>query len=265
MYQMQPARILRRMVAQGKGMPMRLRPALGTLAAMASVATIIGYAASALSADHQDGPATTSEPPADINDVYTWMDGNDVVLAMTTYPAAPTGAQFSNNVQYVFHTASAAAGLGTTTNPVDVIATFDATQKISVWVGTADYVNGDASPTAGLTSASGKVKVFAGLRSDPFFFNLDGFKQVALDVQGATGLTFNEAGCPALGATGPVLVTQLATAPDGGAPANHFATFNGLAIVVSVDKSLLTKGGAAMSVWGGSYATGPVVGDAGGQ
>jgi hypothetical protein len=247
-------------------MPMRLRPALGTLAAVASVVTIIGYGATALSADHQDGPATTSEPPADINDVFTWMDGNNVVLAMTTYPAAPTGAQFSNNVQYVFHTASAGAGLGATTNPVDVIATFDATQKISVWVGTADYVTGDASQTAGLTSASGKVKVFAGLRSDPFFFNLDGFKQVALDVQGAAaGLTFNEAGCPALGATGPVLVAQLNAAPDGGAPANHFATFNGLAIVISVDKSLLTKGGAVMSVWGGSYATGPVVVDAGGQ
>ena len=248
-------------------MPMRLRPALGTLAAVASVATIIGYAASALSADHQDGPATTSEPPADINDVYTWMDGNNVVLAMTTYPAAPTGAQFSNNVQYVFHTGSAAAGLGATTNPVDVIATFDVTQKIAVWVGTADYVTGDASPTAGLTSASGKVKVFAGLRADPFFFNLDGFKQTALDVQNAAaGLTFNEAGCPALNAaTSTVLVTQLQTAPDGGAPVNHFATFNGLAIVVSVDKSLLTKGGAAVSVWGGTYATGPIVVDAGGQ
>ncbi|HEY8090833.1 MAG TPA: DUF4331 family protein [Polyangiaceae bacterium] len=243
---------------------MRLRPALGIFVAATSVATIIGYAASALSADHQDGPATTGEPPADINDVYSWMDGNNVVLAMTVYPAAPTGAQFSNNVQYVFHTASAATGLGTTADPVDVIATFDATQKIKLWVGTTEYVTGDASPTAGLTSTDSKVKVFAGLRADPFFFNLDGFKQVALDVQGATGLVPNEAGCPALGATGPVLVAQLAAAPDGGAPVNHFATFNGLAIVVSVDKTLLTKGGTYMSVWGGTYATGPI-GDAGGQ
>ena len=253
-------------------MPMRLRPALGTLAAVASVATIIGYAASALSADHQDGPATTSEPPADINDVYTWMDGTNVVLAMTVYPGASPGSQFSNNVQYVFHTGSAAAGLGATTNPVDVIATFDATQKISVWVGTADYVKGDASPTAGLTSASGKVKVFAGLRADPFFFNLDGFKQTLLDVQAAAAVTgtgalvFNEAGCPTLDAvTSGKLVTQLQTNVDGGAPANHFAALNGLAIVVSVDKSLLTKGGAVVSVWGGTYATGPIVVDAGGQ
>ena len=245
-------------------MPMRLRPALGILAGVASVATIIGYAASALSAAPPGGPATTSEPPADINDVYSWVDGSNVVLAMTVYPAAPTGAQFSDNVQYVFHTASAATGLGTTADPVDVIATFDATQKIKLWVGTTEYVTGDASPTAGLTSADGMVKVFAGLRADPFFFNLDGFKQVALDVQGATGLVSNEDGCPALGATGRALVAQLAAAPDGGAPVNHFATFNGLAIVVSVDKSLLTKGGATMSVWGGTYTTG-AIGDAGGQ
>ena len=247
-------------------MPMRLRPALGTLAAVASVATIIGYAASALSADHQDGPATTADPSADINDVYTWMDGTNVVLAMTTYPAAPTGAQFSNNVQYVFHTGSAAAGLGATSDPVDVIATFDASQNIHLWVGTSEYVTGDASATTGLSSTDGMVKVYAGLRADPFFFNLAGFKQVALDVQAAAGgLTFNEAGCPNLGATtAGALVAQLGTAPDGGVAVNHFATFNGLAIVVSINKTLLTKGGAVMSVWGGTYSTG-TVGDAGGQ
>ncbi|HEY6461058.1 MAG TPA: DUF4331 family protein [Polyangiaceae bacterium] len=230
------------------------------------MAAVIGYAASALSADHQDGPATTSEPPADLNDVYTWMDGSNVILAMTVYPAAPTGAQFSDNVQYVFHTASAASGLGATADPVDVIATFDATQKIQLWVGTSEYVTGDASSTSGLASADGKVKVFAGLRADPFFFNLDGFKQTAADVQAAAGsLSFNEAGCPTLDKnTSNTLVTQLATAPDGGAPVNHFATFNGLAIVVAVDKSLLTKGGPYMTMWSGTYATGPI-GDAGGQ
>jgi hypothetical protein len=249
---------------------MRLRPALGTLAAVASVVTIIGYGATALSADHQDGPATTNDPSADINDVFTWMDGNNVVLAMTVYPAAVAGTQFSNNVQYVFHTGSAAAGLGATTNPVDVIATFDTSspQKIQLWVGNSEYVTGDPSQTAGLASADGMVKVFAGLRSDPFFFNLDGFKQVALDVQAANqpgALSFNEAGCPNLGATtAGNLVAQLKENVDGGAPPNHFATFDGLAIVVSINKTLLTKGGANMSVWAGSYSTG-AIGDAGGQ
>ncbi|HEY3817271.1 MAG TPA: DUF4331 family protein [Polyangiaceae bacterium] len=250
-----------------------MRPALGTLAALACVAGIIGYAASARSADHQDGPATTSEPPADINDVYSWMDGSNTVLAMTVYPNAMTGAQFSNNVQYVWHTTSvsafgAAADAGAPV-PVDVIATFDASQNIHLWVGTTEYVTGNASATTGLSSTDGKVKVYAGLRADPFFFNLDGFKQTVADVQAAapglmTAGAFNEAGCPTLGSTAGVLQAQLASAPDGGAPANHFAAFNGLAIVVSVDKSLLTAGGPVVSVWAGTYATGPI-GDAGGQ
>jgi len=253
-------------------MPMRLRPALGTLAALASVAAVIGYAASALSADHQDGPATTSEPPADINDVYSWIDGSNAILAMTVYPAAPTGAQFSNNVQYVFHTSSvsafgAAADAGAPV-PLDVIATFDATQKIKLWVGTTEYVTGDASQTSGLSSADGKVKVFAGLRADPFFFNLDGFHNTTATVEAVAGggtLTFTEAGCPnnLTPAQLTLLGTDLATT-DGGPPVNHFATFNGLAIVVSVAKSLLTAGGPVMSVWAGTYATGPI-GDAGGQ
>jgi len=231
------------------------------------VATIVGYAASAAPADHQDGPATTSQPPADIADVYTWMDGSNVVLAMTVYPDAPAGAQFSPNVQYVFHTASAASGPGATSHPLDVIATFDAAQDISVWVGTAEYLTGNASQTAGLTSPSGKVKVFAGLRADPFFFNLEGFHQTVLDIEALAGsFAHDDAGCPMLDAgVAGALLHQLGTAPDGGAPVDHYATLDALALVVSVDKSLLTAGGPLVSVWGGTYATGPVVADAGGQ
>ncbi len=251
-------------------MPMRLRPALGTLAALASVAGIIGYAASAYSADHQDGPATTAEPAADINDVFTWMDGNNVVLAMTTNPTATTGTQFSDNVQYVWHTTSvsafgAAADAGAPV-PLDVIATFDASQNIHLWVGTTEYVTGNASQTSGLTSADGMVKVFAGLRADPFFFNLDGFKNTTATVKAVAGsLTANEAGCPSLSTAQQMLLQgDLGHAADGGAPVDHFANLDGMAIVVSVAKSLLTKGGPVVSVWSGTYATGPI-GDAGGQ
>ena len=240
------------------------RAALASLAVLAGVATVVGYSASALSADHQDAPGTMNAPTADINDVFSWMDGNNVVFAMTVYPAAPTGAQFDDHVQYVFHTASGTA-FGATTKNVDIIATFDTTQKISLWVGTTEFVTGDASPTAGLESPDGEVKVFAGLRADPFFFNLDGFKAVTADVAAATGLTANEAGCPALPMnTANALVAQLGESLDGGAPQNHFAALNGLAIVIELDKSLVTTGGPLMSVWAGTYATAPL-GDAGGQ
>lgn len=244
---------------------MRTSRVLALLGVLAACAGVVGYSASALSADHQDAPATRASPTADIDDVYSWMDGSNVVLAMTVYPAAPTGALFDDRVQYVFHTSSGQA-FGTTSTYVDVIATFDAAQKLSLWVGPTEYLTGDASNPAGLTSLDGKVKVFAGLRADPFFFNLDGFKNTVGTVESvASSLTFNDAGCPALSAgQQTLLATQLATAPDGGAPADHFATLDGLAIVVSVNKALLTTGGPILSVWAGTYATTSLT-DAGGQ
>jgi hypothetical protein len=245
---------------------MRKTRALGALAVAiaGAVAAATLVERPARSADHQDAPATTASPTADINDVYTWMDGSNVVLAMTLYPNAPTGALFDDRVQYVFHTASGAS-FGAATAPVDVIATFDASQKLSLWVGTSEYVTGVASTTTGLESADGKVKVFAGLRADPFFFNLDGFKNAVATVKAAaSGLPFNDAGCPQLTTEqSKLIVGELGSAPDGGTAVNHFATFNTLAIVVSVDKSLLTTGGPYMSVWGGTYATVPIT-DAGG-
>jgi hypothetical protein len=228
---------------------------LTAVAVLAGVAAGVGYATKARSADHLDSPAAVASPAADIADVYSWMDSTaaNATLVMTVYPAAPTTAKFDTAVKYALHTSSGA--FGNATNNVDIIATFDANQKISLWVGTDEYVTGDASSTSGLQSADGKVKVFAGLRADPFFFNLDGFKATVADVDNAeASLTFNDAGCPAINAgTSAVLVNQLKTAPDGGAPANFFAPLNALAIVVTLDKSLITKGGAIVSVWGGTY------------
>src|SRR5262249_32770242 len=145
--------------------------------------------------------------------------------------------------------------LGMTATEARVICTFDADQKITCWVAkgmeTLDYLTGDASMTTGLTSESGKTKVFAGLRDDPFFFNLDGFKSVAqLVTVAAAGLQKDAAGCAALDmGTADALVTQLRTAPGGGAAQNFFATLNALAIVVSVDASLVTSGGKTLGVW----------------
>ena len=204
----------------------------------------------ARSADHLDGPAVKVDPSTDINDLYTWMDGQAAVFALTVFPAASPTSRFSDAAQYVIHTASAAA-FGATSQDTNILCTFDTAQRIQCWVGSDEYVTGDASQAAGIASASGKVKVFAGLRKDPFFFNLAGFSQTRDTVLGAaSGLTFDEAGCPALdGPTSTLLVNQLKTDVDGGAPQDFFANLNTLAIVVSVDKSLVTKGGPIVAAW----------------
>ena len=216
----------------------------------ACLATAIIHPRLARSADHLDAPATKAEAAADINDVYAFMDGNNSVFAMTVSPAAPAGAKFSDAVQYVLHTQSAAA-FGGGANDVNIICTFDAAQKAQCWAG-SEYATGDASAATGISSASGKLKVFAGLRADPFFFNLAGFQDTVKTVKGAAGgLTFDTTGCPALDEpTATLLATKLKTNPDGGgAPEDFFKNLNTLAIVASLDKSVVTTGGPIVSVW----------------
>jgi len=213
-------------------------------------ATLI--ATTALAADHQDGAAVLTDPSTDINDVFAWTstDGSRLNLVMDVFPAATTAAKFSNVAQYVFHTTSSPAYGMPAAASEDILCTFDTSQVISCWGG-GEYVHGDASNTAGIASASGKLRVFAGLRDDPFFFNLDGFKATAAAVHDAAGsLTFDAAGCPALDATtSSALVTQLKSAPGGGPPSDHFKGLNTLSIVVQIDKSLVTKGGTTVGVW----------------
>jgi Domain of unknown function (DUF4331) len=212
----------------------------------------------ALAADHQDGPAATADPAADITDVFAWMspDATKVNLVMDVFPFATGTPKFSNAIQYVFHTSSRASFGAAVAGTVNVICTFDTAQTISCWAGD-EYVTGDASSTSGLSSASGKLKVFAGLRNDPFFFNLDGFKATAALVTSVKGsLTPGPDGCPQLdGPTSTLLVTQLGSAPDGGPPHDHFLGANLLAIVVQLDKSILTSGGPLVSVWAATHVS----------
>ena len=229
----------------------------GTLAATTAVVVAgMSFSKPAKSSDHLDSPAVkaTGEQAADINDVYTWMDGNNLVLSMTVFPFADATAKFSDAVKYVFHVSSKPTYADDVVAQVDVICTFDTTQKASCWVGTDDYVTGDASATTGLISASGKTKVFAGRIEDPFFFNLDGFKDATQQLLLATGS--NAAGCPDLSVTGDrtAVLNKLAEKTSANFPSktdyDDFATAQGLALVVTVDKSLVTKGGATVSVWG---------------
>lgn len=223
--------------------------------------TVTSVASWAVAADHRDAPGVKMDPPADINDLYSWVDGNNVILALTVLPQAGADAAFSPDVQYVFHTQSH-AGFGSTGTPLDIICTFDAAKTIQCWAGADEYVTGDASDPAGISSASAKFKVFAGLRDDPFFFNLDGFNEtVSFVTTNANTLMFDEAFCPAITPDlSGILVGKLSTdplsTPPGGPAKDFFAGLNTLAIVISIDKTLLTGGGEIMSVWASTNTAG---------
>lgn len=221
-----------------------------------TAAALLLSASSGGAADHTDGPAASADPAADITDVFAWMSpaADRVYLVMNLVRNADVGSRFSDQVQYVFHTTSQSSFGAAASPEVNVICTFDAAQVIQCWAGNSEYVSGDASDPRGIQSDSGRLRVFAGLRQDPFFFNLRGFQAVGAAVAGAIqtgGLSADAAGCPALDqATASALVTQLQTAPDGGPARDDFLGFNVLSIVASVDKTVLAGASSPiLGVW----------------
>jgi hypothetical protein len=238
------------------------------LFALAIVAIML-LSQSSRSADHIDSPITKADPAADITDAFAWMspDANTVFLVMSLVRNATTASKFSDGVQYVFHTTSQPRFGATPSAEVAIICTFNAAQTIQCWAGNEAYVTGDASNVNGITSADGKLRVFAGLRNDAFFFNLPGFRATARIVAsaraGALGaIPSDAAGCPMLPAAAvTTLVTQLQTraadpnnpgqflGANNGRSLNDFDAFNVLAIVIAVDKSIITKNGQIIGVW----------------
>lgn len=221
---------------------------------------------------------------ADITDVYAWMsaDGQQVYLVLDVQ-GANTGAvattKFSDAVQYNFRIGSGAAFSPMTplAQTANILCKFDnaTPQNFECWgPGAAgstavEYVKDAVGNTAGKASASGKMKVFAGYRDDPFYFNIRGFASVGAAVKAAAGgLTFDAAGCPTniSAMTSTALVNGLKNTAVGNTTAgtddfgrNGLAPLppgmggmtngNILAIVVAIDKTLLTTGGPMLSVW----------------
>lgn len=225
---------------------------------IAGCLAVTSLASAAIAADHLDGPGTKAAAFADINDVYSFLDGDQAVLVMTVYPAAPVDAKFSDTTQYVFHTTSG-SGFGEAASTLDIVCTFTKDQMITCLAGEGpampvmDSACGDAHVDAGLKSSNGMMTVYAGLRKDPFYFNLAGFKKTVSIVEGAAGsLVFDPTGCPAIDAgTSMALVNQLKSsdASPAGPPEDFFAPLDTLAIIVKLDKALLTKGGPIVSTW----------------
>lgn len=211
--------------------------------------------ATAFAADHIDSPSAVSEPAADITDLFAWMttDASKINLVLDVTPFAGADSKFSDAVQYIFHVSSS-AGYGMAQTETQILCQFDAAGAAECWAGD-DYVKGDASAEAGLMSVKGGIKVFSGLRNDPFFMEFAGFTEtVKAVVAAAPSLDFDAEGCPAVdAATSGVLVGQLQSGADAAAASNTFAGANVLSLVLQVDKALVTPGGPVVSVWASTH------------
>lgn len=194
--------------------------------ALALVGSLI---ATAHAADHRDGPLTTNDPAADLNDVYLFINPNDpdeLILAGTVVPVANSNSRFSDAVEYRFHLDNGAANGQTT-----ITCTFpgDATRVLCRNVGDTLYAEG---PLNQIVDAD-NLRVWAGLRDDPFFFDL---------------VAFNN--------------TRAAVAPRFTNPgANFFGQLNTLAIVLGIEHDRLTNNGANPTLK--VYSTTTRIGDAG--
>lgn len=171
----------------------------------------LALAPMAQAADHRDSPLVVNDPAADINDVYTFVNPNnpsELIIAATVLPLATAGSRFSDAVQYRFHIDNGHDRGGST-----ITCRFPKGVRVD-----CDLDNGPhAGGQLGTINRTDGLRVYAGLRDDPFFFDLEAFN-----------------------ATKATLVPAFT---DPGV--NFFAGLNTLAIVIGVDSRRLTQQGRA--------------------
>lgn len=130
----------------------------------------------AQASDHADSPTTAADPAADLADVYTWLDGDRFVAVLTFAGASPAGAPaaYDADVLYRLH----------------VDTTQDAVSDLALEVRFGQDSEGDwgvqlsgvpgAKPLSGAVETEltdGSVRLWAGLRDDPFFFDDEGLQE----------------------------------------------------------------------------------------
>lgn len=159
--------------------------ALGGLSAFA--ATQIAHVEAA---DHLDPPARTnpmSVPPgtdraADIADVYAWHQGTGadmrlVVALSFSGPNAPVAGQTvscDRNVLYTIHIDNNNDGVGD--HNIEARFGRDSDMNCLIQFSNIPGATGTVVAATEHTLTRGPVRVFAGLRDDAFFFDLQGFR-----------------------------------------------------------------------------------------
>jgi len=221
---------------------------------------VLGLSLGDFAADHGDltEAAARGEPSSDVADVYAWISNDTTRLNMvlTVHPDAARDAWFSTEVVYAVAVSSSPA-LGEPQAVTTISCQFVDTASIECWAGD-DYVLGDPRDPSGIFSDEGHLRVFAGLRDDPFFLEAGGF-DAALDTlaAGMEGGAFDVVnGCPRLDEAQRAEVRGLLVSGENGADAsNSFAGQDVLALVLQVDKAVLATNGPILGVWASTYSS----------
>jgi len=133
-------------------------------------------------ADHVDAPATTADAAADITDVYAWHTDQGTLVAVIDFAGLLEVGQpavYDGKVVYGLHV----------DNDGDNVADQDVWVRFGEngageWGVQVSGLPGNATPVVGpveqVIDAGLGQKVFAGLRDDPFFFDLQGYKETLM-------------------------------------------------------------------------------------
>ena len=149
----------------------------------AAICAIAMASMPAYAADHRDAPGVIADPTTDINDVYAFKSGTNLVVVMTVNPlmgpVATEDFHFSTTANYVFHIDDNGDYTDDATYTVQFADVGD-DQYIRVrGTGHGDATNDDiigqinsahdgvAGTPRVVTSGDAAVKVFAGPREDP--------------------------------------------------------------------------------------------------
>ena len=204
------------------------RKALTVLGAGALLCASLVAAVSVGASDHLDAPGVTADGRTDLNDLYAFQspaNPDNAVLVMTVNPLAglQNGTTFHPKAKYFFNIDSDGDAVADTIVKVQFgKVKADGTQQMHVDV---SGPNGSAAGngTTGQTIAMpGGGRATAGTYDDPFFFDLEGFKN---------GFAF-----------------------DG---TDFFAGLNISAIVVELPRSLLGSG--TLGIWSQTWLQGKTV------
>ena len=142
--------------------------------------------------DHIDGPRSIGEPAADVTDLFAFTSPENparTILAMCVFPSAGEDAIFSNAIDHAIVVRRVTvAGVGNTAmfRPADdeirfsfrfEVLTRDAAGKV-IQHGVCTLPDGrklqlTVNDEQGASTPEGDVRVFAGLRSDPFYLAWD--------------------------------------------------------------------------------------------
>jgi hypothetical protein len=249
---------------------MRMKVSAGPLLLLAALFCSAAWFTSspAKAADHRDSPVVDGAPEGDITDVFAFLDPNDstrVVFAMGVNPFAVPALNDSYRVStgflYQFKIDTTGDSVEDTVIQVtfkDAASVSAGAQSVHVRVGAPDPGSTGAintvmtSPAIDVTGAvntmlsNNGVQVFAGLRDDPFTFDVGQFFRI----KAGTSTLFRAVPASPLGP-----LSGRPVGANGQSGIDGFAGFNATYIVVSVPLSALRPGefqnkGNIYNIWG---------------